>query len=280
LVSLKKVTLRPQVMLNVSRSMILQMQRLWYAAFLAVCLLCGFAIGGGTGAVDQRNEFSIRESPTSTTSTTAPAIVEVETGADNQIDYVLQVAIIGDSYTGGSPEGGYGLDGWPSVLDRSLREKGYFVAFQVAGLGGSGYSGVGPNGQSFVDAVPDVVRPDTDLVIFLGSRNELNVDPNVLRAAALEAYGNAQTIAPTARLTVIGAPWVNENIPEVVRLMNDNLAVAASQVGAQWVDPTVGEGWFFAEDAAMIGADGVHPTDDGHIFMASRIEPLVLNELG
>ena len=44
-----------------------------------------------------------------------------------------------------------------------------------------------------------------------------------------------------------------------------------------FVDP-IAEGWFVGRPD-LIGADGIHPTDAGHAYMAARIAPLIYDQL-
>ena len=51
------------------------------------------------------------------------------------------------------------------------------------------------------------------------------------------------------------------------------LGSEAHAVGAEFVDP-IADRWF-VDRPDLIGADGVHPTDAGHAYMADKIVPLV-----
>ncbi|MDT4998170.1 MAG: hypothetical protein QOK12_275, partial [Mycobacterium sp.] len=48
-------------------------------------------------------------------------------------------------------------------------------------------------------------------------------------------------------------------------------------IGATWIDP-IAERWFVGRPD-LIGADGVHPTDAGHAYMAGKIAPLIAAQL-
>ena len=48
-------------------------------------------------------------------------------------------------------------------------------------------------------------------------------------------------------------------------------------MGATWIDP-IAERWFVGRPD-LIGADGVHPTDAGHAYMADKIAPLIAAQL-
>ncbi|WP_315774243.1 tyrosine-type recombinase/integrase [Rhodococcoides kroppenstedtii] len=64
----------------------------------------------------------------------------------------FRVEVIGDSYTGGSNEGGVGRAGWPRLVNAQLDDNPAGLTYNVVadGLGGSGYSAVGPNGKRFL----------------------------------------------------------------------------------------------------------------------------------
>lgn len=57
-------------------------------------------------------------------------------------------------------------------------------------------------------------------------------------------------------------------------IINDNAAIAAaaSATGVGYFDAAAA-GWF-ADAPDLIGADGVHPTDDGHAYLAEKMLPL------
>jgi lysophospholipase L1-like esterase len=87
----------------------------------------------------------------------------------------------------------------------------------------------------------------------------------------------ARRTAPGARLLVIGPPWPTADVPESVLRIRDILGAAARTAGATFVDP-LAEGWFVGQPE-LIGADGVHPTDAGHAYMADKIAPLIRAQL-
>jgi lysophospholipase L1-like esterase len=59
--------------------------------------------------------------------------------------------------------------------------------------------------------------------------------------------------------------------------LRDTLRGQAKAIGAVFVDP-LAEGWFVGRPE-LIGADGVHPTDAGHAYMAEKIAPLIRSQL-
>jgi lysophospholipase L1-like esterase len=187
------------------------------------------------------------------------------------------VAVIGDSYTTGTDEGGQGAKGWAARTWQSLARQGVAIAPDVAAEGGAGYGARGNHGSVFIDLAARAVHRDDALVAFYGSRNDQPVDPARLAVLARNAFVLARRTAPAARLLVIGPPWPTPNVPPVVLRIRDVLRTQALAAGATFFDPIVA-GWFFGR-SDLIGPDGVHPTDAGHAYMADRIAPLISSQL-
>lgn len=200
---------------------------------------------------------------------TAPAAAADETAEPD----LTRILVIGDSYTGGSNEGGVGRNSWPSVMAEALDNDGLRATLKVDAEGGGGYVKPGQQENVFPQLVRRSVTAETDLVVFLGSRND-TAPRAVLEAAALDAFTAVQAVAPDARLLVIGPPWVDDRAPAYLQANRDALAAATSQAGGVFVDP-LAEGWFTGDASALIGGDGVHPTDAGHRYMADLIGPHV-----
>ena len=188
-----------------------------------------------------------------------------------------RVAVIGDSYTTGSNEGGNGPQGWAARSWQSLARQGFQVTPDVAAEGGAGYGVRGNHGSVFGDLTPRAVRPDDAVVVFFGSRNDQGVDPAALGDAARDCFVFARRTAPSARLLVIGPPWPTADVPDAVLQIRDVLYAQARAVGATWIDP-IAERWFVGRPD-LIGKDGVHPNDAGHAYMADKIAPLIAGQL-
>jgi hypothetical protein len=188
-----------------------------------------------------------------------------------------RVAVIGDSYTTGSDQGGRGSNGWTVRSWQTLARQGFQITPDVAAEGGAGYGVRGNRGSVFRDLTPTVVRPDDALVLFFGSRNDKGVDPGVLAGSAFDCFLFARAVAPSARLLVIGPPWPTADVPPDVLQVRDVLYGQARAIGATWIDP-IAERWFVGRPD-LIGADGVHPTDAGHAYMADKIAPLIAAQL-
>jgi len=190
---------------------------------------------------------------------------------------VLRVAVIGDSYTNGTAIGGQGRNAWPVRAWQTLARQGMSVTGDVAAEGKAGYGVRGDQGSLFYDLTARAVRPDDAVVVFYGSRNDQDVDPGVLGSMVHDALALAHTMAPRARLLVIGTPWPTADVPPSVLRVRDVLGFQSFIVGATFIDP-IAAGWF-VDRPDLIGPDGVHPTDAGHAYMADRIAPLIGAEL-
>ena len=190
---------------------------------------------------------------------------------------LTHVAVIGDSYTTGTDEGGLGPKSWTARAWRALAQHGVPIAADVAAEAHAGYGMPGVHGSVFGDLTARAVKPDDALVVFFGSRNDQGVDPGLLADRAFAAFDMARHIAPSARLLVIGPPWPTADVPDAVLQIRDVLNAAARGAGAAFIDPT-GDRWF-VDRPDLIGADGVHPNDAGHAYLADMIAPLIRTQL-
>lgn len=190
---------------------------------------------------------------------------------------VAHIAVIGDSYTAGSGEGGNGPRSWPELAWQLLAKRGVDIDADVAAEGGAGYGQRGSRGRVFEDLTAQAVRRNDVLVVFFGSRNDQPVNPQKFPEMAAGTFQLARYAAPTAKFLVIGPPWPTATPPAEVLRIRDSLRAEAAASGAVFVDP-IAEGWF-VNRPELIGGDGVHPTDAGHQYMADRIAPLIYSQL-
>lgn len=190
---------------------------------------------------------------------------------------LARIAVIGDSYTNGTAIGGQGAQAWPVLARALLAQRGIEVTADVAAEGRAGYGVRGDQGNLFIDLTPRAVRPDDAQVVFYGSRNDQGVDPFALNGQIFDALSLARRLAPTARLLVIGPPWPTLDVPPAVLQIRDILSFQSMLAGATFFDPIVA-GWFI-DRPDLIGPDGVHPTDAGHVYMADKIAPLIADQL-
>lgn len=184
-----------------------------------------------------------------------------------------RVAVISDSYTTGGDQGGLGAKGWTTRAWQMLAQQGIPTTADVGAEGGAGYGTRGNHGRVFEDLTAATVNPDDTLVLFFGSRNDMNVNPAQLSILVYGTFQLARRIAPSAKLLVIGPAWPTANPPGEVLRIRDTLGYQAGLAGATFVDP-IAAAWFVGRPE-LIGADGVHPTDAGHAYMAEKIAPLI-----
>lgn len=191
---------------------------------------------------------------------------------------VPNVDIIGDSYVGGSDEGGYGAANWTKIVGSRFYAESHPVDMNVTAVPGGGYLVRGPDKLTFAEAASTSLRSTADLVLVFGSRNDGKQDATTMAAAATDLYNKIHERAPQAKVIVVGPAWVNENVPENITSNSQAMSGAASAAGAEFVNP-LSEGWFFGADSKLIGADGVHPTDAGHQYMAEKMYGLISKTL-
>jgi len=214
-------------------------------------------------------------------STLDPAVVQAaqdSAARDVRLDR-LHVAVIGDSYTGGSDMGGSGTAGWPALVAAKLQASEPPARMTMVRSGGFGYVGrgrTGNSGSTFGEMVPQAVRPTTDLIVFFGSVNDSSEQG--VGAAAAKAFADAKTIAPDAKLLVVGAAWMNDRLPVSILANRDGVKEATEAAGGVFVDP-IAEDWLMHRPD-LIGSDLVHPTDGGHRLLADKIGPHVIEMLG
>jgi lysophospholipase L1-like esterase len=190
---------------------------------------------------------------------------------------VKHIAVIGDSYTTGTAEGGWGPACWTSRAWQRLSSLGLPIAADVAAEGRAGYGVPGDRGSIFKDLTGRAVKPDDVLVVLFGSRNDQGVDPGLLADRVRETFDLAHRLAPTAGFLVIGPPWPTADVPEPILRVRNVLGAAARAAGADFVDP-IGGRWFVGRPD-LIGTDGVHPNDAGHKYLADKIAPLIFGQL-
>lgn len=189
---------------------------------------------------------------------------------------VAPVGIIGDSYTSGSGMGGHGPQGWPALVSKQMQDQNMPIYTTVGAEGASGYTRAGHGGTAFPDEVPKAVKPLDRLVVLFGSINDAPLT-DVLAPAVQKVFAAVKAMAPDTKILVIGPVWPNTTPRSDVLQVRDILKTQAETSGAAFLDP-IAEQWFW-DRPDLIGKDGVHPTDAGHVYMADKIAPVIAQQL-
>ncbi|RAM35805.1 SGNH/GDSL hydrolase family protein [Arthrobacter globiformis] len=224
---------------------------------LAVLAIAAFAVAGAA---------LMRPAPVATTQP-----VPTTTIAPKKMPRLL---VIGDSYSGGSNEGGNKEKGWPVLAQTQVTSDGSRLHLDLQARGGSGYVLVGPTGQNFQQALASAKGAPYDVVLVFGSINDQPADVTSVDKAARDLYAAALKASPKAELIVVGPSWMNDDPTPEVLAIRDVLRNAAAASRATFVDP-IADKWFMGEATQYIGKDGKHPTDAGHVYMADRLAPVI-----
>ena len=178
----------------------------------------------------------------------------------------VRVVVVGDSLSTGhgtSPQ-----QAWPALMRKDPEVAGLDVV--NAAEDGSGYLSIGDFGGTFGTEVEDFVTPDTGIVVFFGSENDLGYAPADIGGAALAAMDRAETLAPEARIIVVGPPSYTATPDPGLVDISDQLKAAAREAGGEFVDP-IAEGWISGDFDDLIGPDGDHPTVAGQHYLLEHI---------
>lgn len=183
-----------------------------------------------------------------------------------------QLVVIGDSLSTGF--GTSAADAWPVLVERDQERSRTHLTVLNAAENGSGYIAHGENDSTYLSEVERYVGPDAKIVLFFGSDNDIGVAPSEIGDAAAMAFETAKAKAPEARIIVVGPPSYNiPPAPELVAI-RDVLQVAAQHAGASFVDP-IAEHWIAGHADELIGPDGEHPSEAGHIRLAQLMEGVI-----
>ncbi|MCP2635381.1 SGNH/GDSL hydrolase family protein [Microbacterium sp. HD4P20] len=184
------------------------------------------------------------------------------------------IAVIGDSFTTGSP-----ADSGPSALWPALLSADDFAVTAYA-WSGTGYAATWdtPEGPSnFVTRVERMPDEGIDHLVFFGSINDGWHGYDATRAGAEEAFSDAQAKWPDAMILVIGPASPIWPVPESYLEARDATQDAAQAAGLTFIDP-IEAGWFDGMPD-LIGFDGVHPNDQGHAYLADQIRGVLEQHL-
>ncbi|MDP9890100.1 SGNH/GDSL hydrolase family protein [Pseudarthrobacter enclensis] len=146
------------------------------------------------------------------------------------MDTTARIVVIGDSLSTGlgtSPN-----QAWPKLLQSSVRLPGKrAVEITNAAENGSGYLATGVEGDTFRMEVQAAVTPETDVILFFGSDNDVGANPEELKAAVTSTFGAASSLAPKATLVAIGPLSGSEEPDQVLAEVCSSEVSAAQDMG-------------------------------------------------
>lgn len=178
----------------------------------------------------------------------------------------LDLLVLGDSIASGTDYGGLGSKGWPAIVAQQL---GLHLLrdFQP----GTGYATAGLFGSAYTDRVDKDVALKPSIVIVEGSRND--VDAAATTRAAAGVLGKLHSQLPQATILVIG-PFYLDKTDGRTTPTNEAVKAVAASLGLTYVD-TIKAGWFTGPARSLVASDGIHPTDEGHRYLANLLVPFV-----
>jgi len=116
------------------------------------------------------------------------------------------------------------------------------------------------------------IPSNAELVVVYGSRNDVSVAGDI-ESAANDLFAAIAEQAPDAKLLVVGPTWQTDDVPDGVLAIDDGLAGASAAHGAAFASSST-KSILIATDG-LVGEDGTHPTDEGHVAIAAFMAPLV-----
>ena len=180
----------------------------------------------------------------------------------------LRVVVLGDSLAAGLglPE----AEAFPAVVEAELRDRGEDVEVVNAGVSGDTTAG----GLSRLDWV--LQRPADVLVVELGGNDALRGQPLENTEANLREIVRRGRAAG-ADVVLLGMDVPTNYGPDYAAAFAELYPRVAAEEGALLVPGFVRE---VGSDAALLQADGLHPTAEGQRRLAQALLPALLEVLG
>ncbi|MBB2909256.1 lysophospholipase L1-like esterase [Streptosporangium becharense] len=169
--------------------------------------------------------------------------------------------ILGDSFTVGSGP----VRAWDAYAALAARELGWQPV--IAGASGTGYVNPGRVRRTFRQSFLRELswRPEPDLLLISGGRNDRRIGAGRIRAAAVDLLELARRTWPDTRIAVIGPIWMTE-APGWAYRVRDAVATATDEAGVPFLDPLEPRGGRWGRGTVL--PDRVHPTATGHARLA------------
>jgi lysophospholipase L1-like esterase len=228
------------------------------AGLVAIGVMTPIAVRRGAVPADVISAAQASESASASSSAAARNATDAAEAAR------IDIAVLGDSYTAGSPMDSGEQSEWPALL--TAAHPWNITRYAV---GGTGFVAGRDAGTDFAARVPDIVAAKPAVVIVEGGHNDAGSSPADVAAAASTVLTDLRSGLPDAKIIVLGVLWP-DSAPAKVFAIDDSLKAATDDAGAVFVD-ALREGWFSGANSRLIGSDGVNPTDEGHAALAQRI---------
>lgn len=182
------------------------------------------------------------------------------------MDYPL-VSFLGDSFTAGTNFGGIKEAGWPAIV--SARHE---WRRDMQGVGGTGFVNGLEERKNFGSRVDDIIAVRPAMVIVAGGGNDYRQDKAKMLSEATAVITRLQKGLPDAKIVLIAPLWLQQEDPESLPDLIDVSKRVAAATGVVRIDPA---GWLRGQPN-LLGADGVHPTDEGHKVLADLIDAALI----
>lgn len=193
-----------------------------------------------------------------------------------------RLIVFGDSISDGSNYNtGQGQGTWTNQAARMLG----VVDWWDQARGGTGYITPGSYATLVDRVTPDVVAYKPDRVIVFAGYNDNQGDQAQIATAANTVLQTIKTQLPSTEVYVIGCWCPTTVAANSIQATDDTIKAAALAAGYPFISTITGEirdgaGGLVATPGAwvtsanigtVVSADGVHPTDAGHAYLARRI---------
>ena len=228
------------------------------AGLVAIGVMTPIALRRGAVPADVIAAAQASESAAASSSATARKASDAAEAAR------IDIAVLGDSYTAGSPMDSGEQSEWPALL--TAAHPWDVTRYAV---GGTGFVAGRDAGTDFAARVPDIVAAKPAVVLVEGGHDDSGSSPAEVAAAASTVLTDLRTGLPDAKIIVLGVLWPG-SAPTKVFAIDGSLKAVTDDVGGVFVD-ALRQGWFDGANGRLIGSDGTNPTDEGHAALAQRI---------
>jgi lysophospholipase L1-like esterase len=216
----------------------------------------------GASAISGRPAVTV---PRPSVKTVPKGTVSGQATAGTQAGAGSKAVFLGDSYTTGWNGAGLGARGWPRRV--GLAKGWRTVNLAVAG---TGFINPGWTNQPVRSRVSAAIARHPDIVFVAAGHNDSHWSAAATAKAADKVIDRLHKALPHAVLVIVAPIWPNGNPPARCLALRDHLRRKAAAVHAIFIDP-LAERWFAGKYRRLIGSDGIHPTDAGHLRMAKRV---------